>query len=146
MSICEQVNQLGNEIQTETAISDFNVSPGIVGLTPGNPTTRPLFYDNTTGDLQKPNNPMIKLVYVQTPSATGNPVPVIDANGNFFPIAEWTCIVAGFENITGDRSYQCFCTRGIDGIKWYVQYDHASPNQGYVSVLCLSNNFYINTF
>lgn len=117
--------------------------PGIIN--PPNSTStegnnlRPLMWDSTTNTVVIPQTPPIRYFRVNTPNATGNPVDIIDPQGNGYTSDDWVCAVAGFGNASGDRTYNAYCIP-YAGANWKVLYDTAG-NNNQVWILAISTAF-----
>jgi hypothetical protein len=93
---------------------------------------RPLLWDSTSNQFVLPSSPLIRFFRVNTPNATGNPVNIIDPQGNSYSSSEWVCSIAGFQNGSGDRTYNA-TTIPYSGAPWQVLYDTAgSGNQVWI--------------
>jgi hypothetical protein len=85
---------------------------------------------------------MMRVFTITTPSATGSPVIVSDANGTAYNANNWTILPVGFQNVGGDRTYNCYTFFDVNR-NWYVQYDQAGGN-GVVTLLAISNFMFMD--
>jgi hypothetical protein len=85
--------------------------------------------------------PLFRFFSVSTPSSTDTPIRIQDSQGNYYSAYDFTCMVVGFQNNPGDRTYNCFCF--FDNARnWYVQYDQAGGG-GVVNILAISNALFV---
>ena len=108
----------------------------------GTQTTRPLLFDTSGNTVVYPTFPLMRFFNIATPSTVGSRTTIVDASGNTFSSADWTCMVAGFRNDSGDRTYNCWCEINSGTQLWQVAYDQAGGG-GDVNVLCISNSMFL---
>jgi hypothetical protein len=108
-----------------------------VGFSPNFGNIRPIFYDVSTNKIVVAQTSLIRFFEVTTPEATGTNVVITDPSGNTYSDPEWICCVAGFNNGSGDRTYNVTTIQTV-GSPWIVRYDSAttSPNN-YVNILAI---------
>ncbi len=111
--------------------------PNATGTIPG--SLVPVFYDTSSGQLVRANNAVIRYFAVATPSPTGIQVQITDPQGNTYSANDWLCVVAGFRNNGGDRTYECFTS--INGSNnWQVMYNNAG-DAGDVFIMAINRAF-----
>lgn len=133
-NLYERINNPG----TEAPMVPFAGNPGKRGTQ----TTRPLFVNTNTAETEYPGYSLFRLLEIVTVTTPGLRYTVVDASGNQFTNAEWTCIVAGFNNDVGDRTYNCWCEVNPSTGVWQVAYDQAG-GAGCVRVLAIANALFI---
>jgi hypothetical protein len=106
------------------------------GFSPNFANIRPLFYDSTTNKIVVAQTSLIRFFEVTTPDDTGENVTITDPNGNTYSDPEWLCVVAGFANASGDRTYNAI-TIQTAGSPWLVRYDNAGTSGAYVNILAI---------
>lgn len=107
----------------------------------GTQLTRPMFLTAGSNEVQRSSSPLIRFFDINTPSDTGVPVRVQDPFGTYYNVNDWTVCVVGFQNVGGDRTYNCFCFFDVNR-DWYVQYDNAGSG-GTVKLMAISNALYV---
>lgn len=110
-----------------------------VGFSPNFGNIRPVFFNVTTNKLVVAQTSLIRFFEVTTPDDTGENVIIRDPAGNTYSDPEWTCIVAGFANASGDRTYNAL-TIATAGSPWLVRYDNAGTSGAYVNILAIHNS------
>lgn len=94
---------------------------------------QPVLWDSTSKQFVIPSSPLIRFFRVDTPTATGNPVDIIDPQGNSYNSEQWVCAIAGFQNGSGDRTYNAVTIPYGGGAPWKCLYDTAgSDNQVWI--------------
>lgn len=113
------------------------LTPNMTGPSIQGGNLRPLFWDTTSNKLTIPTSPLIRYFYVSTPDSTGSEVTITDPQGGTYNSDDWVCCVAGFYNVSGDRTYNAF-TIPYSGAPWKCRYDQAGSD-GRVAILAVSN-------
>jgi len=133
---------------TMSTIANYTVATNYQTGQAGTQTTRPLLVDTTNNRIVKPNFPLFRLFDVSTPDSTGQPVPILDAQGNPYNANQWQCMVVGFFNGalatpgSADRTYGATCYWSANR-NWLVEYDQAGTN-GSGTILAIHNSLFVD--